>query len=248
MSSMYTLTAMTGREASASRTVVIGTVEFNWRVWMILVWTSPLAVIVTIILWAFIGQLALVGLPLVEGGALWLIHRRTRHGLRLRTYQAMWDKRKATLNQFFLCGQPIEINQSDYRKVMDNVAPYVAAPTPPGTAYVDPLPPYVAVVLADPEPTVAIPVTPPPAPVEEPVRRAPIAEPQAQAPYLAPSDPFASLPAAPRASGSAIDHHLDVSLVGREGHDGLVDVADLFDDDTSITAQPRLFGRTKDTQ
>ncbi|GAB2733284.1 hypothetical protein [Nocardioides pakistanensis] len=123
MHSLYTLTPLTGREASANRTVVIGTVEFNWRVWMILVWTAPVALLATVTAWPLIGQYAIIMLPLVEGAALWLIHRRTSTGLRLRTYQAINDKRRSNLNQFFLCGHKIDLSEDGFRVLMRNTAP-----------------------------------------------------------------------------------------------------------------------------
>lgn len=123
MHSLYTLTPLTGREASANRTVVIGTVEFNWRVWMILVWTAPVALLATVTAWPLIGQYAIIMLPLVEGAALWLIHRRTSTGLRLRTYQAINDKRRSNLNQFFLCGHKIDLSEDGFRVLMRNTTP-----------------------------------------------------------------------------------------------------------------------------
>jgi hypothetical protein len=139
MSSMYTLTAMTGKEASASRTVVIGTIEFNYRVWMILVFTTPVALIITAILWVGFGQYAIFSVPVCYIAALFLIHRRQSSGLKLRTYQAIWDKRKAATDQFFLCGQPIKIGQSDYRNIKPNSVAYVPPAAAPSTALVDEL-------------------------------------------------------------------------------------------------------------
>lgn len=124
MSTMYTLTAMTGREAAATRTVIIGSIEFNWRVWMILLWTTPIAVLAAAVTWPLLGQIAVFMIPLVEGLALFMIHRRSPHGLRLRTYQALWDKKRASLNTFLLCGHRIDIGSTDYRLLQHNTAPY----------------------------------------------------------------------------------------------------------------------------
>lgn len=107
---MFSLTELTGREASAQRTVVIGTVEMNWRVWMVLVWTFPLAVIVAALFYPFLQAGAILAIPLVEGGALYMIHRRTRSGLKLRTYQALLDRKRSAVNTFFICGQPIDLS------------------------------------------------------------------------------------------------------------------------------------------
>jgi hypothetical protein len=111
---MFSLTELTGREASAQRSVVIGTVEMNWRVWMVLVWTFPLALIITAIGFAIVGSVAIVLIPVVEAFALYMIHFRTRSGLKLRRYQALWDRKKSAVNQFFVCGQPIDLSQSKW--------------------------------------------------------------------------------------------------------------------------------------
>lgn len=128
MSSMYSLTRMTGREASAQRTVVIGTVELNWQVWIILLVAFLPAVLLTAVLWPFLGQLAIVTIPVIEGVAVFLIHRRSSKGLRLRTYRAMWDRKKASLDTFMLCGQKIETLPSDLRILSTNTVAYSAGP------------------------------------------------------------------------------------------------------------------------
>lgn len=123
MNNLYTLTPMTGREASAARTVVVGGFEMNWRVWMILLWTSPVALLATLMLWPFAGQMALVMMPLISGSALYLIHRRTTTGLKLATYQAMWDKKKSVLDQFFLCGRKIDLDPTQLHTLTANTVP-----------------------------------------------------------------------------------------------------------------------------
>lgn len=120
MNNVYTLTPMTGREASAARTVVIGTVEINFRVWMILLWSSPIGLLLTLILWPFLAELALVAFPLVSATAVFLVHRRSTTGMRLRTYQSIWDKRKAQLDTFYLCGEPIEVTSDDFHLLGSN--------------------------------------------------------------------------------------------------------------------------------
>ena len=120
---MFTLTAMTGREASAHRTVVIGTVEMNWRVWMILLGAFPLAIISTLILMPFVGISSLLMIPLIEGGAVFAIHRRSRSGLKLRTYQSFYDKRRAVLNQYMLGQQPIDLDLSRFETLYSASAP-----------------------------------------------------------------------------------------------------------------------------
>ena len=134
---MFSLTELTGREASAQRTVVIGTVEMNWRVWMVLVWTFPLAVIVAALFYPFLQAGAILAIPLVEGGALYMIHRRTRSGLKLRTYQALLDRKRSAVNTFFICGQPIDLSLDKFMVLANSAVqnphykPLTAVSTPP---------------------------------------------------------------------------------------------------------------------
>lgn len=214
MSMMYSLTAMTGREASANRTVVIGTVEFNWRVWMILLFTAPVALVATVFAWAFVGQVAIAVFPLVEIAAVFLIHRRQSSGLRLRTYQAvldqkrgLWDK-AAAVDTFLLCMKKIEVGESDYRYLMSNTAPYVPPAPAPADALVDtlreqPVPAGVTPVALRDLPHVE--ATPVPAPVAPPTP-----EPTPTPPTPGPTP-------------------LDRDLIGREHDDTAVDLDDIFD-------------------
>ena len=128
MHPLYALTPMTGREAAEQRTVVIGTVEMNWRLWVILIAASPFALFATMIVWTVLGQYALVMLPTVLIAAAWLFYRRSTSGLRLRTYQTILDKRRAQSgDQFFLCGQPIDTSDAQFGRLMTTAVPYGAS-------------------------------------------------------------------------------------------------------------------------
>lgn len=148
MHPLYMLTPMTGREAAEQRTVIIGTVELNWRLWIILIAASPVALFVTLVFWPFFGQLALIMLPIVLIAAAVLFYQRSTSGLRLRRYQALMDKKKARSGtQLFLCGVPIDTSEAQFRRVMPAAAPYgradeLAAAKPSGKALVEtsPLP------------------------------------------------------------------------------------------------------------
>ena len=120
MNNLYILTPMTGKEASESRTIVIGTVELNYRVWIIIMMATVPSLFVTMIVWVFLGSYAILTPPVVMAAAVFMFHRRTADGMKLRTYQSMWDKKKSALNQFFICGEPIEMNNSDYQILTPN--------------------------------------------------------------------------------------------------------------------------------
>lgn len=138
MSSMYTLTAMTGREASATRSTVVLSFELNWRVLMVLLCCSPVALFVTIVGYVMIGQVALFLLPAVEALGVFLFHRRSTQGLRLRTYQSLMDKGRSNVGSFMLCGEKLEIDDSDFRTLRHNTVAYRPEPVSSAT-YLDQL-------------------------------------------------------------------------------------------------------------
>ncbi|MFS0884969.1 hypothetical protein [Aeromicrobium sp. 179-A 4D2 NHS] len=122
-SAMFSLTDLTGRNRDANRTTVIGTVEMKWRVWIILLIAFPFAILAALFAMPFVGITGLLLIPVVEGGAVFLIHRRTKSGLKLRTYEHLLDKQKAVINQYFLGGQPIDMNPAQYSVVYTSSAP-----------------------------------------------------------------------------------------------------------------------------
>lgn len=122
-SAMFSLTDLTGRNRDVNRTTVIGTVEMKWRVWIILLIGFPFAILVTLFAMPFLGITALIFLPIVEGGAVFLIHRRTKSGLKLRTYESLLDKQRSVINQYFLGGQPIDMSPAQFAVVYTSSAP-----------------------------------------------------------------------------------------------------------------------------
>ncbi|KQP62876.1 hypothetical protein [Nocardioides sp. Leaf285] len=125
MNPLYVLTEMTGREAAEQRTVVIGSVELNWRLWLVLLGSFVAALPLTFLAFAFVGQLGLVTLPVVLGLGALLFYRRSTQGLQLRTYRALLDTRKArAADQFYLCGLPIDTSDSQVKRLMTTAAAY----------------------------------------------------------------------------------------------------------------------------
>lgn len=232
MSTMYTLTAMTGKEASANRTTVIGSVELNWRVWMILIWASPVALLVTLFTWPIFGQISLLAIPIVECGAIFMLHRRSSKGLRLRTYQALWDKKKAALNTFLLCGRKIDIGSSNYRILKQNTVSYGdAVSNSAHAAYVDQL----AAQRQVPVPVHAA-VSPSRRIVSDPTSQVAGAQPQQVIPVPTRGHAPHSPRSCPSTPPSAISR-LDQSLIGREGEPDAVDAGDLLDVDEADRAR-----------
>ncbi|MGL5825515.1 MAG: hypothetical protein ACRCYU_11985 [Nocardioides sp.] len=121
---LYSLTAMTGREASASRTVVIGTVELNYRVWIIILCSSPIGLLLAGLCWPLIGQIAILWIFVIPPVALYLVHARSRQGLKQPVYRTLIDKRKADLNTFYLCDEPLKVTVDDFYQIVGNTVPY----------------------------------------------------------------------------------------------------------------------------
>lgn len=123
INSLYLLTPMTGRTSGADRTTVIGTVEMKWRTFWIVVIAMVPAGILTAMFFPLLESWALLWIPMVEGAAFLLIERRSKEGLRLRTYQVMFDKKRSNVNTFYLCGQPVDVSGETFGTVRQITVP-----------------------------------------------------------------------------------------------------------------------------
>jgi hypothetical protein len=104
---VYSLTGLT-RNANAQRRVVIQGFDLPARGLLIAALAFVPSLLVTVIFWLFIGEYALVMIPLVELGVFWLIEGRTRSGLKLRNYQTLYDRKRSSVGTFFVCGHPVD--------------------------------------------------------------------------------------------------------------------------------------------
>lgn len=123
INSLYLLTPMTGRTSGADRTTVIGTVEMKWRTFWIAVFAMVPAGILTALFFPMLQSWALLWIPLIEGGAFLLIERRSKEGLKLRTYQAMFDKKRSAVNTFYLCGMPVDVTGETFGTIRQITVP-----------------------------------------------------------------------------------------------------------------------------
>ncbi|ACL42373.1 hypothetical protein Achl_4422 (plasmid) [Pseudarthrobacter chlorophenolicus A6] len=123
INSLYLLTPMTGRTSGADRTTVIGTVEMKWRTFWIAVIAMVPAGILTAFFFPMLQSWAMLWIPLVEGAAFLLIERRSKDGLRLRTYQAMFDKKRSAVNTFYLCGMPVDVTGETFGTIRQITVP-----------------------------------------------------------------------------------------------------------------------------
>jgi hypothetical protein len=123
INSLYLLTGMTGRNSGSERTMIVATVEMKFRsFWIALIALVP-GGILTAMFYPLIDIWAVLWIVVVEGAAFYLIERRSADGLRLRTYEAMLDKKNSNLNNFYLCGQKIQVEGTPYGTIQQITAP-----------------------------------------------------------------------------------------------------------------------------
>ena len=108
INSLFLLTDYTGRTSNQGRTTVIGTVEMKLRTAIIGGIALVPAFLLMLIVMPFVGTWSILAVPAVLGLTFLLIEGRSKEGLRLRTYQTMRDKYRSHLNEFRLCGEPID--------------------------------------------------------------------------------------------------------------------------------------------
>lgn len=132
--SLYSLTPMTGRTSGSERTTVIGTVEMKWRTFWIGIFALIPGGFLTLMFFFLIREWAFLWIPIVEIAAFYLIERRTGDGLNVRTYQAIVDKKKSNINTFYLCGQPVDIEDDKHGIIRQITVPVKPAAVGPGTS------------------------------------------------------------------------------------------------------------------
>jgi len=116
---VFTLSRMT-RNVASQRRVVIQGFDLPARGLMIAGIAIVPGIIVTAIMWIFMGTLAIIWIPVVELAAFWLIETRTRSGLRLRQYQAFLDKRRSIAGTFVCCGVAIDPLHGQWAQVVSS--------------------------------------------------------------------------------------------------------------------------------
>lgn len=108
---VYSLTRLTGRRKNVDRTIVVATVEVNRATFVVVVGSALVSIVPAVIVGALLGAFALAVPALFIGAGLILVDQRTRKGLQLRRYEAMWDKRKTKVirGTVFVCGEPLRV-------------------------------------------------------------------------------------------------------------------------------------------
>ena len=109
MSSMYSLTHLTGRRKNEGRVTVVQGFEFQRKTLMVLAASTGVGFIPAIILALTISPFFLLLVPgVIAALGYWLFVTRSREGMKLSRYKSIMDKRSANLNTFHICFEPIE--------------------------------------------------------------------------------------------------------------------------------------------
>lgn len=139
LNNLHTLTALTGRDAGANRTVIIQGFEARRRTVVVAAIGALPALLVTVVLWGVIGSYAALALPAVEALTFWLLEVRSRTGLQRRTYEALLDRKRSDAGQFTLCGLVIDPDLHELGTVMASTVPVQRSTSSPAPAVTPPL-------------------------------------------------------------------------------------------------------------
>lgn len=120
---LYDLTPLTGKKVSENRTQVILNVEMKPRT----KWVGIIAFVASLPLAAFLmlfmGVYGLAACPIVIAAAHILFNARSQTGLKQRNIDALLDKKKSGDNEFYLCGQVVEVGQSQFGVIRRIITP-----------------------------------------------------------------------------------------------------------------------------
>lgn len=104
---VYVLTDIT-RRSSEQRRVVVSGFDVRWRsVVMCMIGTPPGLMLVGIG-WVFLGQYALLLLPLTIVGLFVLVDGKSKAGLGLPLWRTLLDRKQSSVGKFFMCGVEID--------------------------------------------------------------------------------------------------------------------------------------------
>lgn len=102
---IYTLTELTGRRSGTDRRVIIQGFDLPMRSVIIGGIVAVPAFIATVIVWQFVGGYSVLTFFVVEAAAFWLIEGTTSRQMGVKNYQALADRRRSSVGQFYMCGR-----------------------------------------------------------------------------------------------------------------------------------------------
>lgn len=104
---LYVLTDIT-RKSSEQRRVVLSGFDVRWRTVVICMMGGPIGIILAAFFWVFIGEGAILFIPLSIGALFYLIDGKSKQGLGLPMWRALLDRKKSSVGKFYMCGIEID--------------------------------------------------------------------------------------------------------------------------------------------
>ena len=104
----YDLTPLTGRRASADRTVVIMSYDINYLLARVILLSLLPSVLAGAIVYPLVHSYAILVVLLVETTLTVVFYARSSTGLQLRVWRRLWNKSRANLGKVFLRNVPVD--------------------------------------------------------------------------------------------------------------------------------------------
>lgn len=121
---LYSMTEMTGEQASSTRTIVVGYIEFPWRLFVVLMIAFGTGLVPASLAWLlFGGGWSLLVLATWMTGFAWLFHGQTNNGLQLRNYVALLNKHQSVKNHFMLGTSLVSVPTRDWLMILPGSRP-----------------------------------------------------------------------------------------------------------------------------
>lgn len=103
--------------------MVVATFEMKMRHFWIGIFAAVPGFLLLLITMPLMGSLSIIWLIIVEAAVFFLIERRSRSGLKLRTFQALIDRSRSDVGVFQLCGRPVEVSDSAFGSITEMTVP-----------------------------------------------------------------------------------------------------------------------------
>jgi hypothetical protein len=127
MPPLFIMTELTGSRSNDERKIIFSGYEFDFRHFWIAIIAAIPGALLTAMFWPLLDTYAVLLLLLVEVAAFFLIERRARDGMELRTWQAIRDKKKAAVGHFYVCGAPVSMTEESFITFRSSTVPLTKA-------------------------------------------------------------------------------------------------------------------------
>src|SRR3954451_22244497 len=104
----YDLTPLTGRRATADRTVVVMSYDVNYLLARVILLSLLPAVVAAAVFYPLLHSYAIFVALLVEIALTIIFYARSSSGLQLRVWRRLWNKSRANLDTVYLRNVPVD--------------------------------------------------------------------------------------------------------------------------------------------